>query len=322
MPAHRIVFLDRETIGPNVDLIKPSFEHEWVEYQRTAPEDVAERIAGASIVITNKVPVRGDAIRAAAGRGLKLIQVSATGYDVADLAAARAAGVAVANVRGYAHNTVPEHTFALILALRRSLIGYRRDVADGMWSKAGQFCFFSHPISELAGSTIGIIGEGVNGQGVATIAKAFGMQVWFAAHKGSDGLGPLYTPFDRVIAESDIITLHCPLNERTRNMIAAPEFARMTRRPLIINTARGGLVNEADLLDALDRDLVAGVGFDTLVHEPAADDDPMLKALDRPNVIITPHVAWASAEAMQTLWNQAIDQTERFVRGDTFNRVD
>jgi len=322
MPAPKIVFLDRETIGPDVDLVRPSFEHEWIEHQRTAAHEVAERIAGATVVVTNKVPVRSEAIQRAAEQGLKLIQVSATGYDVVDLDAARAAGVAVANVRGYAHNTVPEHTFALILALRRGLVGYRQDVANGMWSKAGQFCFFSHPISELAGSTIGIVGEGVNGQGVATLAKAFGMRVWFAAHKGVEGLGPLYTPFDKVIADADIITLHCPLNERTRNMIAAPEFARMTRRPLIINTARGGLVHEADLLDALDRDLIAGFGFDTLVHEPAADDDPMLKALDRPNVIVTPHVAWASSEAMQALWNQAVDQIERFVRGDTFNRVD
>ena len=216
MSAHRIVFLDRETLGPEVDMVKPGFDHTWVEFDRTSAAEVAERISGATIVVTNKVPVRGDDISQAAEKGLRLIQVAATGYDVVDIEAARSSGVAVSNVRGYAHNTVPEHTFALLLALRRGLVGYRQDVAEGMWAQSGQFCFFTHPIAELAGSTIGIVGEGVNGQGVARIAQAFGMRVWFAAHKGTDGFGPLYTPFDRVIAESDVITLHCPLTPATR----------------------------------------------------------------------------------------------------------
>ncbi|SDU43225.1 D-2-hydroxyacid dehydrogenase [Stappia sp. ES.058] len=317
----KIVFVDRETIGPDVDLVHPETDHEWIEYERTDPVDVLDRITGAEIVITNKVPLAGEVIKTAATAGLKMIQVAATGYDVVDVQAAKAAGVAVSNVRNYAGATVPEHTFALLLALRRSIVGYRQDVERGEWSKSGQFCFFNHPIRELAGSTIGIIGEGAIGQSVAGIARAFGMRVWFASHKGVEGLGPLYTPFDQVIAESDVITLHCPLSEKTRNMIAMPEFKAMKRHPLIINTARGGLVNEADLLAALDQDLIAGFGFDTLVTEPAADDDPMIAALDRPNVIVTPHVAWASSEAMQALWNQVADQIDRFVSGSSFNRI-
>ncbi len=321
--SSRIVFLDREAIGPEVDLRRPAFDHTWIEHARTSPDQVAERIAGASVVVTNKVPLGGTVVAEAAARGLKMIQVAATGYDVIDLDACRAAGVAVANIRGYAEYTVPEHTFALILALRRGLTGYRQDVAGGMWTRSGQFCFFTHPIKDLAGSTLGILGEGVIGQSVAAIGKAFGMTTMFAAHKGVEGLGPLYTPFDRVLAESDVITLHCPLTPATRDMIAMPEFEQMQRKPLLINTARGGLVNETDLLAALDRGLIAGAGFDTLVDEPPQANDPMVAALnDHPNVIVTPHVAWASAEAMQTLWNQAIDQIERFNAGQPVNRVD
>jgi glycerate dehydrogenase len=185
-----------------------------------------------------------------------------------DLAACRERGIVVANVRGYAVNTVPEHTFALILALRRGLVGYRQDVIDGRWQKAGQFCFFTHPVRDLAGSTLGIIGEGAIGQSVARLGQAFGMRALFAAHKGVSGLGPLYTPFDEVLENSDVITLHCPLTPSTRGMIGMPEFRQIEKRPLLINTARGGLVVEEDLVMALEKGLIAGAGFDCLTAEP------------------------------------------------------
>ena len=159
-------------------------------------------------------------------------------------------------------NTVPEHTFALLLALRRSIVGYREDVLAGEWETAGQFCFFTHPIRDLAGSRIGIIGEGAIGQAVAAIARGFGMEPVFAAHKGVDGLGPLYTPFEEVLETTDIITLHCPLTPRTRDTLAMPEFRAMKRKPLIVNTARGGLVNEADAVRALEEGLIGGLGFE------------------------------------------------------------
>ncbi|MEO1266439.1 MAG: NAD(P)-dependent oxidoreductase, partial [Pseudomonadota bacterium] len=189
--------------------------------------------------------------------------------------------------RGYAINTVPEHTFALILALRRSIVGFRQDVIEGKWQDAAQFCFFTHPIRDLAGSTLGVFGEGVLGKAVARLGEAFGMEVLFAAHKGVDGLGPLYTPFDEVIARADVLTLHCPLMPSTRNMFAAPEFARMEKRPLLINCARGGLVNEADLVSALDAGQISGAGFDCLTSEPPQADNPLLSVLERPNVIVT-----------------------------------
>jgi len=315
----RIVFLDRSTIGPAVALSKPSFPHEWVDYDRTRPDQVLERLQGADIAVCNKVPIRRDAIERL--HDLKMICIPATGYDAFDIDACQKRGIVVSNVRCYAGTTVPEHTFALILALRRSLIGYRQDVIEGRWQEAQQFCFFTHPIRDLRGSTLGIFGEGVIGQAVARLGEAFGMRTLFAAHKNVQGLGPLYTPFDEVLATADVITLHCPLTPATCNMIAAPEFAKMKKRPLLINCGRGGLVNEADLADALDHGQIAGVGFDCLASEPPRSDNPLIRILDRPNVIVTPHVAWASDEAMQALWDQVISHIENFHAGRPSNRI-
>jgi glycerate dehydrogenase len=317
--SQRIVFLDRATIGPTVTIRQPGFEHEWVEHQATAAAEVAERLRGANIAITNKVPI--DAATLAGLPDLRLIAVAATGYDVVDVAACQARGVVVANVRGYAVHTVPEHTFALILALTRALIGYREDVIAGEWQRAGQFCFFNHPIRELHGATLGIIGEGTIGQEVARLGQAFGMRTLYAAHKGVSGLGPLYTPFDEVLETSDVLTLHAPLMPATRHLLALPEFRKMRRRPLVINASRGGLVHEADLVRALDEGLIAGAGFDCLSAEPPAADHPFWQIARRPNVIVTPHVAWASEEAMQTLWDQLIGTIESFERGEPRNAV-
>jgi glycerate dehydrogenase len=315
----RIVFLDRGTIGPSVDLTKPAFWHEWIEYESTPRDAVVKRLANAHIAITNKVPIGARHLEELPH--LRMISVAATGCDVIDVAACRERGVVVANVRGYAVNTVPEHAFALILALRRGLVGYRQDVIDGQWQKAGQFCFFTHPIRDLAGSTLGIVGEGAIGQSVARLGQAFGMRTLFAAHKGVSGLGPLYTPFDEVLETSDVITLHCPLTPGTRGMIAMPEFRQMKKRPLLINTARGGLVVEEDLVRALDEGLIAGAGFDCLTAEPPSRDHPFSRIMGRPNVIITPHIGWASQEAQQECWRQVIDNIESFEGGHSSNAV-
>lgn len=315
----RIVFLDRGTIGPAVNLTKPSFDHEWTDHDRTAPEEVVERLKGADIAVCNKVPIRRAEIEQL--EQLKLIAIPATGYDAFDIDACKERGITVSNVREYATNTVPEHTFALILALRRNIVGFAQDVIDGKWQEADQFCFFTHPIADLAGSTLGIFGEGALGQGVARLGQAFGMRTLFAAHKGVEGLGPLYTPFDEVLEASDVITLHCPLMPATKNMIAMPEFKKMKRKPLLINCARGGLVDEGDLIKALDEGLIAGAGFDCLTSEPPAADNPLYQNLERPNLIVTPHVAWASNEAMQTLWDQVVEHIENFHAGTPSNVV-
>jgi glycerate dehydrogenase len=315
----KIVFLDRSTIARQIRLRRPTFQHELVEHDGTRPDEVVERLAGATVAITNKVPLPAAALERLPD--LRLIAVAATGTDCVEKAYCEARGIAVANIRGYAVNTVPEHAFALILALRRNVIAYREDVIAGRWQRSGQFCFFDHPIHDLAGARLGIIGEGVLGQRVAEIARAFGMVPMFAAHKGRSGLGPLYTPWDEVLATSDIITLHSPLTQETRGMIAMPEFLAMKRRPLLVNTARGGLVDEADLVRALDEGLISGAGFDVVTGEPPDADNPLMRAAARPNVIVTPHVAWASDEAQQALADQLMDNIENFFAGRPSNLV-
>ncbi|GGA55619.1 glycerate dehydrogenase [Nitratireductor aestuarii] len=315
----QIVFLDRETLPPETCLKGLSFPHDLTLYGRTAPDQVAARIADADIVITNKVPVRGDAIGQA--KRLKLIAVAATGYDNVDLAACTERGITVSNIRNYAGNTLPEHTFALILALRRSILPYHQSVARGEWQKSGQFCYFDYPVFNLAGATLGVIGDGTLGRAVAKLGEAFGMRVLFSAHKGRTGMGSLYTPFEEVLRQSDVITLHCPLKPATRNMIAAEEFALMERRPLLINTARGGLVDENALCDALERGQISGAGFDVVTKEPLPADHPFTRLMDRPNFILTPHIAWSSREAIQVLADQLIENIELFHKGTPRNVV-
>jgi glycerate dehydrogenase len=316
---HKIVFLDRSTIAPQITLRPPRFEHELVEHERTSPGEVVARLAGASVAIINKVAMTAEVLEQLPD--LRLIAVAATGTDSVDKQYCEAHDIAVTNIRGYAINTVPEHTFALILALRRNIVAFRDDVLAGEWQKSGQFCFFNHPIRDLAGTRLGIMGEGVLGQRVAELARAFDMVPLFAAHKGREGLGPLYTPWQEVLETSDIITLHSPLTPQTRGMIAMPEFRAMKRRPLIINTARGGLVDENDLVQALDEGLISGAGFDVVTSEPPPSDNPLVRAAGRPNVILTPHVAWASDEAMQSLADQLMDNIENFVAGRPSNLV-
>ena len=313
---HKIVFLDRATIAPHIRLRRPAFPHELIEYQQTQPEEVAQRLAGASIAITNKVPLTAEVLSGLPE--LRLVAVAATGTDCVDKACCHARGIAVANIRGYAVNTVPEHVFALILALRRNIVAYRDDVIAGEWQKAGQFCFFDHPIRDLAGARLGIVGRGVLGQRVAELAVAFGMEPLFAGRKNRGARAP-YTPWDEVLATCDVLTLHCPLTAETRGLIALPEFRAMARQPLIINTGRGGLVDEADLVRALDEGLISGAGFDVTDGEPPAPDNPLMRAARRPNVILTPHVAWASDEAQQALADQLMDNIENFVAGRPSN---
>ena len=315
----RVVFLDRDTLSPETVLRELGFPHELVVFGRTTAEQVAERIAGADIVITNKAPVRAAALEAA-GR-LRLVAVAATGTDVVDVKACAARGITVSNIRNYAVNTVPEHTFALILALRRNILAYRDSVRQGRWQEAAQFCYFDHPIRDLAGSTLGIVGDGVLGKSVARLGEAFGMRVLFSDYKGTTGMGPLYTPFAEVMRQSDVITLHSPLLPSTRNLIGAAEFAAMERRPLLINTARGGLVDEQALHDALTTGQIAGAGFDVVTTEPPPADHVMMRLLELPNFILTPHVAWASQEAIQGLADQLVDNVDAFWAGTPRNTV-
>lgn len=314
-----IVFLDRETLSPQTTLRQPAFPHKLRLHGHTSKAELHERIADAEIVVVNKVRLDRPAI--AAARKLRLVAVAATGTDNVDVAACRERGIVVSNIRNYAIHTVPEHTFALIFALRRSICAYRDAVRAGRWQASGQFCFFDYPIKDLAGATLGVIGDGVLGQAVATLGRALGMRVIFAGFKGHSGQGVLYTPFEKTLAQADILTLHCPLTPETRHMIGEAEFALMERKPLLVNTARGGLVDEAAVGPALEAGRIGGAAFDVVSLEPPPSDHPFMKLNERPDFILTPHVAWASDEAVQGLADQLIDNIEAFVSGEPRNVV-
>ncbi len=315
----KIVFLDRETLPNTAALRTPSFRHELVTFDRSLSDQVIERCADADIIISNKVRITGDAIRALAK--LKFIAVCATGTDIVDLDVCRERGIGVSNVRGYAVSSVPEHTLALMLALCRSVGAYHKAVAAGRWDRSDQFCFLDYPIVELKGRTLGIIGSGSLGQAVARLAEAFGMTVRFAGRKGDAKPPADRTPFNRIITESDFISLHCPLTAETQNLIGGAELEAMKSRAYLINASRGGLVDEEALVDAIITGEIGGAAFDVATKEPMPKSNPLMKIMDRPNFILTPHVAWVSDEASQGLADQTIDNIEAFVAGTPRNVV-
>jgi glycerate dehydrogenase len=312
----RIVFLERDTF--RASFRRPSFEHEWKEYALTRPEEVVERLREATIAICNKVRL-GERELSQLPR-LRFIAVAATGVDNVELDYCRRAGLAVSNVRDYARHAVPEHVFALVLALRRNLISYRRDLRAGAWQRAEQFCLLSHSIRDLHESTLGIIGYGALGRAVGQLAEAFGMRVLIGEHKGAPTVRQGRTSFRELLSESDVVSLHCPLSPETQGMIGMEELELMREHALLINTARGGLVCESALALALREGKIGGAGFDVLTKEPPREGNPLLE-LDVPNFILTPHVAWASLEAMQALADQVIENMEAFMRGEPRNLV-
>ncbi len=319
MPAaQHIVFLDRDSVVAT--LRAPAFAHRWTDYPATDPVDTVERLRGATIAITNKVALRAQEL--AQLPHLKMIAVAATGTDHIDLAAARARGILVANIRNYSVASVPEHCFTLMLALRRNLRAYCADVDAGRWQASSRFCLLDHPIGDLAGSRLGIVGYGALGKAVATLGRAFGMQVCVATRSprmADPGVTVLTLP--ELLRSADVVSLHLPLSDATRHMIGANELASMKRSALLINTARGGLVDEAALAHALSTGVIAGAGFDVLSAEPPSADNPLLQ-LRLPNFILTPHVAWASTQAMQTLADMLLANIDAFVAGAPTNVVD
>jgi glycerate dehydrogenase len=312
----RIVFLERNTFQARFR--RPNFDHEWIEYKESRPDEVVERLRGATIVISNKLALRETQL--SASPQIKLIAVAATGFDNIDLDYCRSHDIAVCNTRGYAVNSVPEHVLMLILTLRRNLPAYRQDVQNGKWQQSKQFCLLTHPIRDIHGSTLGIMGYGSIGRAMARVAESVGMRVLISERKNANAIREGRTPFEEMLRQSDVISLHCPLTDESRDMFGRPEFEMMKRDALLINTARGGLVADTALIEALQKGLIAGAGFDALREEPPRQGSPLLD-LDWPNLIITPHVAWASNGAMQALADQLIDNLEAFVAGQPRNLV-
>jgi glycerate dehydrogenase len=304
----RIVFLERDTL--TVEPRRPSFEHTWQDYGSTRPEEVFERLRDATVAVVNKLPMRAEPL----GRlpGLRLIAVAATGTDNIDLEFCRARGIEVRNVRGYARETLPEHVLMLALALSRNLFGFQKDVRAGAWQRAEQFCLHTREIRDLHGSTLGLVGYGTLGRGVERLARAFGMEVLISEHKGAAELREGRTAFEEVLRRSDVLTLHVPLKPDTRNLVGREELSLMKNTALLINCARGGVVDEAALADALRAGRLGGAGVDVLSKEPPDAGNPLLDA-SLPNLLITPHVAWAGRRAQQALADQLVDNIEDFV---------
>lgn len=311
-----IVFLDADSLI--ADIRAPAFAHRWTAYPATDEQQVVTRLREASIAISNKVVLSRATLEQLPN--LKMVAVAATGTNNVDLECCRERGIVVSNIRDYSVHTVPEHVFMLMLALRRNLLAFRADVNEGAWQKSQQFCLFTHPVSDLHGTTLGIMGRGAIGKAVAHIATAFGMKVLFAEHKNAPQIREGYTAFDYVLRDSDVLSLHLPLTEQTRHLIGAAELAKMKTTALLINTARGGLVDERALRDALQARRIAGAGFDVLSSEPPSTGNPLLE-IKLPNFILTPHVAWSGRAAMQILADQLIDNLEAFVAGRPNNRV-
>jgi glycerate dehydrogenase len=326
-----IVFLDRGTV--TVPFRKPAFLHEWVDYERTLPEETMGRIRHATVVVTNKVKLRGPELEAAPN--LKLIAVTATGFDNIDLEFCRKRSILVSNIPGYARGSVPEHAMMLMLALRRNLPAYLKIVREERWQHSPQPTLNDIPVEDLRGSTLGLIGYGDLAKGVERLARAFGMKILIAARKNENNppLVPgtkvgLYSSvgtvpkleFNEVLKQSDVVSLHVPLNEETRNLIGPAELALMKPTALLINTARGGLVDEKALAEALRSGHLGGAGVDVLSTEPPREGNPLLD-LKLPHLIVTPHIAWTSRQAQEVLAEEVVKNIEAFAAGKPRNIV-
>ena len=315
----KAVFLDFGTMGAGLDLRElESLVDELVVHDQSPPDTVAARIAGADIVFTNKIRLTRELLDAAPD--LKFIALTATGTDNIDTGCAREHGIGVANIRHYCTQSVVEHVFGVLLALTHSLPQYSESVRAGDWQRSADFCMLHYRVRELSAMTLGIVGYGALGQGVARIAREFGMQVLVAARPGTDSVPGGRVGFDALLADSDVISLHCPLTDETRRLFGAREFQAMKNSAILVNTARGGLVDSQALADALAAGEIAAAAIDVLPQEPPVDGDPLLDYRGG-NLVLTPHIAWATDEARQNAIDELAANTRAFLDGVDRNRI-
>ena len=315
----KAVFLDYQSLDKN-DLdfraLAAQFD-QWTVYPATSPLEVAERIADAEVIITNKVQINAEHMQQ--NPQLKVILISATGTNNVDLEYAREQGIVVCNCQGYGTAAVAQHTIMLMLNLATSLLQYDRAVRAGEWNKSTQFCLMDYPIMELSGKTLGIVGYGELGQAVAKLAEAFGMQVKIAALPNRPAREKS-VPFAELLPQVDFLTLHCPLSDETRDLIGREQLEKMKSSAFLINCARGGVVNEAALADALKAGEIAGAATDVLTVEPPKQGNLLLDP-SIPNLIITPHSAWGSVDARQRIVQQLVENVEAFKAGMVIRQV-
>jgi glycerate dehydrogenase len=314
MPSQcRAVFLDHTSLDLGDLDLSPWREtfSDLVLHASTTPDQVAERLKDAEVAISNKIVI--DAATFAACQSLKLVLVTATGVNNIDLDAARKHGVVVSNCQGYGTPSVAQHTLMLLLAMATRLPDYQQAIHQGQWQKSKQFCLLDFPIVELEGKTLGLLGHGELGGAVAKLAEAFGMRVLSGQIPGRPAR-PDRVPLHELLPQVDALTLHCPLNEHTRDMIGAHELSLLKPKAFVINTARGGLINEQALADALRNGHLAGAATDVLTVEPPVNGNPLLSG-DIPRLIITPHSAWGSQEARQRIVGQINENALAFQAG-------
>lgn len=283
-------------------------------YDRTMPSEIIERAIESEIVLTNKVIIDDNTM--AQLPKLRYIGVLATGYNVVDIEAARKRGIIVTNIPAYSTNSVAQMVFAHILNIVQQVDTYAKEAQEGKWTNCPDFCYYNHSLMELAGKTIGIVGLGNTGMATARIASAFGMKVVALTAKTADRLPEGITPvsLDELLQESDIVSLHCPLTDSTRELINKTTLAKMKKSAILINTGRGPLVNEADLAAALNNGDIQAFGADVLSKEPPTADNPLLSAK---NCFITPHIAWATIDARRRLMEIAAENISQFIQGET-----
>lgn len=313
----KIVVLDGYTLNPgDLSWDQIGSQGELAVYDRTAPEEVISRIGDAEIVFTNKTVLQEQHF--AACPQMRYIGVLATGYNVVDVAAAERHNICVTNIPTYGTTAVAQYTMAMLLELCHHIGEHNRTVQNGRWSACPDFCYWDYPLMELNGKTLGIVGCGRIGQAVASLAKAFGLRVLAYDRNPSDQAEAEFVSLEELFAQSDILTLHCPLFPETQELIREENIRKMKPGVLLINTSRGGLVREQDLARALKDGRIAGAALDVVSTEPIAPDNPLL-GLD--NCIITPHIAWAPRESRERLMKIAADNLAAFLAGHACNVV-
>ena len=317
----KIGVLDALTVGKDIDLAPLSACGELVIYELTAPEEVAERVKDLDIIITNKVVLGEDNLKECTH--LKMIGLLATGYNNIDLDYAKARGIAVANVAGYSTESVAQHTFAMLLHLEEHLGQYDAYVKSKQYASSDTFTYIAWPYRQLSGKTMGIIGMGAIGKAVARIATAFGMKVIYYSTSGKNNSASTYerVALQELLKMSDVVSIHAPYNHETHHLIGYEQIACMKPTAYLLNLGRGNIVIEADLVKALNENLIAGAGLDVLEKEPITHESVLFEVVDQNKLLITPHIAWASVEARETLIQEVVQNIEAFKKQEARNRI-
>ena len=316
----KIVVLDSKTLG-NVNFDKLKEFGEVILYDKTKAEEVEERIKDASIILTNKVVLNKYNLKNA--EKLEIICETATGFNNIDIEYAKSKNIAVTNVAGYSTPTVAQHTFATLLHLYDKIGYYDEFVKSGEYSKSGMFTNLDKPFNDIEGKKWGIVGLGNIGKKVAKIAEAFGAEVVYYSTSGKNNNSDYKrVELDELLSESDIISIHSPLNSNTQGLFNYDNLKKMKKSAVLINMGRGPIVVEKDLAKALDENIIAGAGLDVFSVEPMPEDSPLLKIKNKEKIVMTPHIAWASIEARERLFNDLIENIKAFYRGERRNRVE